>query len=62
MIQQQTFEIQDNKEELLMIAAVLEFLSRKQYTEAAAALIKRQDELTPREPKLKPYDPREART
>lgn len=59
MIQQQTFDLPDN-EERETIAAVLDLLRRKEYTEAIAFLIKRHDELTA-EPRLKPYDPREAR-
>lgn len=61
MIQQQTFELQCNEEELLMIAEALNLLAEKRYTDAAAVLIKRHDQLT-RAPKLKLYDPREART
>lgn len=60
MIQQQTFDLPDS-EERETIATALEFLRLKQYTEAITFLIKRHDELT-KAPRLKPYDPREART
>lgn len=59
MITTQTFDLPEN-EERETIAAVLDLLQRKQYTEAIAFLIKRHDELTA-EPKLKPYDQRESR-
>jgi hypothetical protein len=59
MMQQQTFDLPDN-EERETIATALEFLRRKEYTEAIAFLVRRHDELTAA-PKLKPYDPRESR-
>jgi hypothetical protein len=59
MIQQQTFDLPNNQERET-IAAVLDLLRQKAYTEAIAFLIKRHDELT-KEPKLRPYNPREDR-
>ncbi len=59
MIQTQTLEFNKNaKDELLVIATALEHLSKKEYSEAAWALIRRRDELT-KDASLKPYDQRE---
>lgn len=60
MIQTQTFDFdREAKAELVVLASVLDLIGKKLYTEAAAALIVRRDELM-REPELKIYDQRHA--
>jgi hypothetical protein len=56
-ISPQTFDIEDHKEELAVIASVLNLLNENRYADAMRVLIARQDALTA-EPKLKPYTQR----
>ena len=59
MIQNQTFDFKDNKEELEAIASALWLIGEKRYTDACAVLIARHDRLTAK-PVLIPYDQRAA--
>lgn len=61
MMQQQTFEIKDTREELATISDVLHLLHLGLIERAKEVLITRHD-LLMTEPKVKAYDPREART
>lgn len=60
MIFTQTFDFKDNRDELAVIAMAIDLIGKKCYDEAAKVLLERHDQLT-QAPKLKPYDPREAR-
>jgi hypothetical protein len=59
MIQQQTFDIAKNKDELLTISAAMKALGDKRYQDAMDILVSRHDFLM-KEPVLKLYDPRAA--
>jgi hypothetical protein len=54
MIQTQTFEFKDTKEDIAVISYALDLLMHKRYDEATKVLIKRHDELT-KKPVLKLY-------
>lgn len=54
MIQTQTFDFQDRREELAAIALAVDLIGKKQYDEASRVLIHRHDQLTA-QPKLKLY-------
>jgi hypothetical protein len=54
MIQTQTFEFKDTKDELAIISSILDLLMHKRYDEASKVLIERHDELT-QKPVLKLY-------
>lgn len=54
MIQTQTFDFQDNKDELELISSVLDLLMHKSYDAAAKLLVIRHDQLT-KQPKTKLY-------
>jgi hypothetical protein len=60
MITTQTFDIQDNRDELEVISSALWLIGEKRYSEACSVLIARHDKLTAY-PKLKIYDQREHR-
>lgn len=54
MIQTQTFEFKDTREELEIISTALDLIMLKQYDAAAKVLIRRHDQLTA-QPKPKLY-------
>lgn len=58
MIAQQTFDVKDNRDELLVIASILDLIRLKQYQAAIECLTNRQDALLAH-PKLKIYDQKE---
>lgn len=55
MIQTQTFDFKDCKDEIALLHAAIDLIDKKQYQQAIELMVRRCDQLT-KEPKLKLYD------